>query len=174
MVIKKSALLLSILLAQTAQAQTCKPDVIEKSNPEGTFIVNANGTVTDVVNALLWQVCLVGQTFNSQTELCEGDSKQFDTWQAALSEPIPSYAGFNGWRLPNIKELSIIVERSCVAPAIDLSVFVSTPSVVFWSSTLDGKVNEDKNGRLIDFNEGTEYLEDVNTHRFVRLVRTIK
>jgi hypothetical protein len=42
------------------------------------------------------------------------------------------------WRLPNVKELSSIIDRNYNNPAIDPTVFPSTPSSIFyrfWSSS---------------------------------------
>jgi uncharacterized lipoprotein YddW (UPF0748 family) len=41
------------------------------------------------------------------------------------------------WRLPNIKELSTIVEHDhgSIEPAIDMALFPATPLAYFWTST---------------------------------------
>jgi hypothetical protein len=42
-----------------------------------------------------------------------------------------------GWRLPTVKELQTLVDRSqASAPSIDPSAFPGTPPAFFWSSTL--------------------------------------
>jgi hypothetical protein len=42
-----------------------------------------------------------------------------------------------GWRAPSLTELQTIVEDRNEYPAIDLDAFPETPSVDFWTSTLD-------------------------------------
>ena len=92
-----------------------------------------------------------------------------------MSHPIKEHAGFTNWRIPNSKELATLVERSCIAPSINLSIFVSTPSAVYWSSSYDFQINISKGiyGRLIDFTDGVEFIDNTDDQRYVRLVRTI-
>lgn len=40
------------------------------------------------------------------------------------------------WRIPNIKELSTIIERACTSPARNTDIFPVTVASVMWSSTL--------------------------------------
>lgn len=160
------------LLFNTAQAQTCKADSITPSHGAGQYLVKDDGTVTDIVHGIEWQLCSVGQTYNSEKGNCDGTPTQFSTWSEALSNTDSAYGAYDDWRLPNIKELGSLVDRSCIAPAIDLSVFVSTASVVYWSSTYDNRVNNIQ-GRIIDFYDGSEFLKNPDGYRFVRLVRSL-
>lgn len=158
----------------SAAAQTCI-DSITPSHPEGQYIVES-GTVTDVINGLEWRLCTLGQTANGN--LCSGDPTSYTTWEQALNAASlnTSFAGFDDWRLPNIKELASLVEHSCIAPAIDLKYFPDTPSSPFWSNTPDGfDVNPalGLEGLLIDFNDGTEFVTDTVTRRYIRMVRKL-
>ena len=59
------------------------------------------------------------------------------TWQDALIYCHELHLGDRSdWRLPNIKELRSIVDRSRFDPAID-SVFTNITSNFYWSSTSD-------------------------------------
>lgn len=167
---------LAAAFSSGAMAQTCKPESIAPTQPAGQFLDNGDGTVTDIVNGLMWTKCSLGQIYKNG--ICTGTPTHVDTWQVALvtAEGWKQYANSTGWRLPNIKELGSLVERSCVAPAINLSVFPSTPSAAYWSNTFDSKnVNPTQGieGRIVDFTDGTEFLTDVNRHRLIRLVRDL-
>ena len=113
-------------------AQTCLSDAIE-TTPIVNFVDNGDGTVSDTTTGLMWMQCSLGQTW--QAGQCSGDPDALN-WQQALQQAHGyTFASLDGWRLPNIKELSTITERLCVRPAINESLFPNTPSDDFWSST---------------------------------------
>ncbi|USD58891.1 DUF1566 domain-containing protein [Vibrio sp. SCSIO 43140] len=162
------------IASSAAFAQTCSEN-ITPSHPEGQYIAD-NGTVTDVVNGLEWRLCTLGQTANGTS--CSGTPTSYQTWQQALQAASlnTSFGGFDDWRLPNIKELASLVEHSCIAPAIDLTYFPDTPSSPYWTNTPDGfDVNTavGLEGLLIDFNDGTEFVTDTVTRRYIRMVRKL-
>jgi Protein of unknown function (DUF1566) len=106
--------------------------------------VDAQPVVLDNVTGLTWQGCIFGLTGNS----CATGTAGARTWQGALAycEAL-SWAGKDDWRLPNIKELSSIVDVRHYDPAIDTTVFPGVPAPVSgddvepsdWSSSsLDG------------------------------------
>ena len=167
------------VMSASAMAQTCKYDIIERTQPVGQYFDNKNGTVTDIVNGLIWTKCSVGENYNEADNGCAGDSLNIKSWKEALSvaNDNESYLGQDGWRLPNIKELNSLIERACVAPSISLSSFPSTQSAVYWSNTFDAKnINPipGVDGLVIDFTNGTEFVTDVNRHRLIRLVKDVK
>lgn len=169
-------LCLSAAFSSTAMAQVCKPESITPTHPEGQYLNNGDGTITDVVNGLMWSICSVGQTATGGT--CSGVPTNYPTWQMALTaaDANKSFAGYDNWRLPNIKELGDLVERSCVGPAINLTYFPSTPSAVYWSNTMDYRdVNAavGLDGLIVDFTAGSEFLTDVNSHKMIRMVRPL-
>lgn len=72
-----------------------------------SFTDNSDGTITDNVTGLIWQKCSAGQANDSS---CTGD-QDILTWQEALDYCNGlSLAGYNDWRLPNIKELYSILD----------------------------------------------------------------
>ena len=107
----------SILLATATQA---------------AFIPNAAGDeITDTTTGLIWKRCSEGQTWSAGT--CTGTALTFTHEQALQRATIQ--AGAAGWRLPNVKELSSIVDASRTNPAIDTAAFPATPSNWYWTSS---------------------------------------
>ncbi|MDD5030949.1 MAG: DUF1566 domain-containing protein [Rhodoferax sp.] len=111
-----AALGLLAALAGTVQAQT-------------RYSYSANGAeVTDSKTGLIWQRCSAEQSWSGST--CTGTPASY-THEAALS-----YAQTQtGWRLPNVKELSSITDKTRSNPAIDGTAFPNTQLDWFWSST---------------------------------------
>ena len=92
----------------------------------GAYKNNGDGTVTDTSTGLMWQ-----QTGYDITK----------TWEEALlycEVELNSGLGFGGyrdWRMPNIKELRNLVDRSRYNPAINTGDFPDTVPSFYWSST---------------------------------------
>lgn len=140
-------LLVTVLVSAPAAAQLCNP-AISMTTPQPRFQVNADGTVDDHQTGVTWQRCPIGyEVDNAGTETvytddrCIGSAQSEFGWQAMLlyAQELNATGGFAGaqnWRVPNVKELSSIVERQCSAPAINAAVFPDTPAAEFWSSTI--------------------------------------
>jgi hypothetical protein len=110
----------AMLLATSANAAQYCSSGIPLTTPTADFTVHGDGTVTHKRTGLMWKQCVEGA---SGVDCASGTVSTF-TWQAALQHAEQhSFAGYADWRLPNVKELSSIVERSCYDPAINLSVF---------------------------------------------------
>jgi fibronectin type 3 domain-containing protein len=91
--------------------------------PAPNFVDNGNGTVTDNVTGLLWE---------------KGFSSSTMSWDAALLKcGAHTLGGYNDWRLPNIRELFSIADRSGYNPAIDTTYFsyYGYANTNLWSST---------------------------------------
>ena len=171
-----TTLAMAALFSTGLAAQTCKTESIEATQPDSHFLDNKDGTVTDIVNGLLWSKCSYGQTYENSN--CIGTPTNIESWQSALkiADENSRQYGQDGWHLPNIKQLAILVERSCVSPAINLALFPSTPSAAYWSNTLDAHnltSQESVKGLIVDFSNGSEFLTDVNTHRLIRFVKAL-
>jgi Protein of unknown function (DUF1566) len=109
----------SIVLATAAQA---------------ALIPNAAGDeVTDTATGLIWKRCSEGQAWDIVQATCTGTAMTF-THEQAL-QLAATQAGTAGWRLPNVKELSSIVDASRASPAIDTASFPATPSKWYWTSS---------------------------------------
>jgi hypothetical protein len=89
---------------------------------KNSFINNGDGTVSDLATGMMWM---------------KQDSAKGLDWENALAyaENL-EYAGYDDWKLPNIKELQSIVDYSGVYPAINPTFFETTDKdAYFWTST---------------------------------------
>ena len=104
------------------------------------FTVSADGQeVTDTKTGLIWRRCTEGMAASGST--CTGTAGTF-THEAALERAsAQATAAGVAWRLPNVKELFSIADKSRRNPAIDTVAFpampddVSEPGSLFWSSS---------------------------------------
>ncbi|WP_167388497.1 MULTISPECIES: DUF1566 domain-containing protein [Photobacterium] len=188
-----------VALSGNAFALECNPNLVA-SYGESQFIDNYDGTVDDVTNKLRWAKCAVGQKYNKESNSCSGVSEAFHTLKQATSAAIKfgitypqddcSNIGDVCWRIPNIKELSTLIERKCYSPAVG-EVFKDTPSLPFMTNTPDVSaydqsfVNDiafftDKDGnsegrlRIINFTDGSEVLTNINMEQIaLRMVKKI-
>jgi hypothetical protein len=94
---------------------------VRGNSSASSFTDNEDGTVTDQKTRLVWQQATSSSSMHREAALayCE------DLTLASQSD----------WRLPNIKELGSIVDRSQSSPAIDTTAFPGTKSSFYLSST---------------------------------------
>jgi hypothetical protein len=97
------------------------------------YVFNAD-EVLDQYTRLVWRRCAVGQTWSGSS--CTGALQADDLFGALAHANDEAARTGQPWRLPNIKELSTLADRSRVRPAIDPQAFpdVAT-SQWYWSST---------------------------------------
>lgn len=161
-------IILSLVLAGSVQAQTCNTSIIP-ATPNSRFMLYTNGTAFDKKTGLIWMRCALGQTWNSAAKTCNGTQTTY-SWQAALNAAeVASFAGFSNWRLPNLKELSSIVERRCYDPAINLTVFPAETGSSFWSAS--PYANFSDFAWFVTFDDGDGYYVGKSDVSAVRLVR---
>jgi len=106
---------------------------------QSTYLIdNGDQTISDQKTGLLWQKCSQGQSSND----CSGGSATYSNWTDALSYcetqigTSGTFAGYSDWRLPNRNELESIVDvTKDTAPVIDTTIFPSTTSLPYWTST---------------------------------------
>ena len=100
------------------------------------YTFSADGTeVTDTKTGLIWQRCSRGMIWNAVSNTCTGAFSVI-THEAALTlaKTVSSSTGV-AWRLPNIKELSSIADKTKQSPAIDWTAFPATPSGYYFYSS---------------------------------------
>jgi hypothetical protein len=155
----------AVLLAGPAQAQTCN-DHIQAVAPDSRYTNHGNGTVTDTATGLMWKQCVEGLS----GPVCASGAAQTFAWQGALQHAQGhSFAGYSDWRLPNINELSSLVEERCYGPSINTTLFPNTPSECFWSSSPSTDYSDGAWG--VRFDSGIVGDDVRNDGISVRLVR---
>lgn len=121
--------------------------------PDGRYGMTS-ATVTDMRTKLVWERNI------SETTVA---------WQAASDHCASLDIDGAKWRLPSMKELQTIVDRSGVTPTIDPNAFSATPAKPFWTSssrltTMDAWT--------VDFSNGyTAYSNVDSATGLVRCVR---
>ena len=118
---------------QTIKVRTGDDGDFEKGYPRNPprFVDNKNGTITDNATGLMWvkEPGAIGGNFGS------AGSPAKMTWNNAIDECLAlTYAGHSNWRLPNINELTTLLNYEITRPALD-PIFTSIQSDWYWSST---------------------------------------
>ena len=91
--------------------------------PNLRFVDHGNGTVTDNLTGLMWTKD-TQQIPNSRT------------WQSALDAcNILDYAGYDDWRIPNVRELQSLLDYARQFPALPQGHPFINLSFWYWSST---------------------------------------
>jgi hypothetical protein len=135
-----------------------------------------NGTISDPKTGLVWKKCSEGQTWKEGDNTCAGSLDRFN-WQEALQRAQDINAARVGenfsqsdWRLPNIKELSSIIELRCAMPALNNTIFPFPllNSRFFWSSS-----PADRSAGGVSFVDGEAFRRlNMLANFSVRLVRS--
>jgi len=172
-IVNHALLILSLASLQVSAAATCNGSITE-STPTAQFTINNDGTVTDSKTGLMWMRCSLGQTWNNSS--CSGSAGLYD-WEGALTaaEAYNSgddgYGSYSDWRLPNIKELTSIVEVACFDPSINEELFLGTGTISdYWSASSSYTLTNQ--ALLVNFEYGTDSGLSKSQFRSVRLVRS--
>jgi Protein of unknown function (DUF1566) len=129
----------------------------------GPFTYSADGSVvTDAATGLVWRRCSEGQAWNGQT--CKGAPIGF-TFRAALAHATTQ----TGWRVPNVKELSSIVDTTTLNPSVNIITFPSTSTGYYWTTTRH--VTDNTYGWHVNFSAGTVDVSSLLSPWQIRLVR---
>lgn len=147
----------ALLLVSSAQNLSAK-----------NYVILDNGNeVLDAQTGLIWRRCVEGMKWDGKT--CSG--YPFGGMLVESLERASREARLSGknWRLPNIKELSSIVDMAQPNLAIDSSIFPNTPNDQLWSSSpyaLDAFF-----GWTVHFYYGASYYTYLEDTGMIRLVR---
>lgn len=118
------------------------------------LVDNGNGTVTDQRTGLTW---------------CQQETSEM-TWEEALAFcENYSFANYNDWRLPNIKELRSISNDQLSKPSVSTTSFPNALANSYWSSTTE--VRHADQGWLVNFENGLVSHEAKTIKHYVRCVR---
>lgn len=128
--------------------------------PTADFTDNGDGTVVHKKTSLTWKRCAEGMSWNGST--CTGTAKTY-TWADANA------LSSAGWRLPTKNELLTIVEWGKTAPAINATIFPSTPSTAAWSAS--AYLGNSNWAWYINFGNGNDYANYKTNTLTARLVR---
>jgi hypothetical protein len=93
---------------------------------------NGDGTVTDAATGLVWMRCAVGQDWSNGACIGSPFLQTLDSTSPVTFRFF--FAGRSDWRVPNIRELQTIVDRSRFLPALDPIAFPNFDGK-FWSSS---------------------------------------
>jgi Protein of unknown function (DUF1566) len=127
----------------------------------------AGDEVTDTQTGLVWRRCSEGQAWSGGT--CTGSAATY-THEQALARAT-AQMGTAGWRLPNVKELASLADKTRTDPAINTTAFPATPSNWYWSST--PYAGDASRAWFVSFYNGNVGYDHVRYHYYhhVRLVR---
>lgn len=128
-----------------------------------------NNLVVDQQTGLQWRRCVETKTWNGTTCVNGAGGTTFRHANA-----FSQANGVPGWRLPNVKELSSLVDPSKgSAPLLDTVAFPNTPAGAFWSTTpaVNSPVASDVAAFSVDFGAGLVWP---NSRAFLFNVRLVR
>ena len=132
-----------------------RPRCVRGSIVVSSFTDNSNGTVTDSRTDLMW---------------AQSDFSVMD-WEGALAfAETSSYASYDDWRVPNIKELRSISDDTESNPSVDATYFGFITSINYWASTTES--NNSTRAWDIDYSSGLVSYAEKTLDRGVLLVRS--
>lgn len=133
----------------------------------------AHGIVLDKNTGLMWKRCPQGATFSLETNRCSSSGTHFN-WRSALESATQSnelsFANYNDWRVPNIKELRSIAHYSCTDSVFDTTIFPTIADTsAFWSSSIN--VNSPTQSWQLVSQNGKDLVANRHSNAKVLLVR---
>ena len=150
------------------------PDYLLERWPNNRYSDNGDGTVTDTYTNLIWMRCSLGQDWNSSSGACDEAASSF-SWSGALNQARKSsYAEYDDWRLPNVKELTSLLKHTSSSPSINSTIFPNIPTdsnTYFWTST--PSVSNTSSSWRVNLYDGTgDGTSSRSSEYYVLLVRS--
>lgn len=156
-------------LSTNANAQVCAKKTTPQTMSYGNFSFATEGLAKDELSKLTWDRCVYGQTWDVESANCLGSPAKL-TWTEALTVAESK----TNKRLPDIKELTSIMDMQCIIPPTDLNVFPNTPGSLdngLWTSTPYNVQNKQVTYVwFIDLGFGTAHYRPETEKNFVRFI----
>lgn len=124
----------------------------------------SNNAVLDSRTGLQWRRCSEGQTWNGN--ICLGSNTVYTHEQVLVMATQKI-----GWRLPNVKELASITDKTKVSPAVDNIVFPATSNSNYWASSISASVWGSGYASAVLFSTGEVNWSSRGNSYSARLVR---
>jgi len=91
-----------------------------------------SGLIEDTITGLTWYRCGAGQIWDDGQ--CKGNALLLPFYEAQDWAESVELGGFDDWRVPEIEEMTSLVELNCKSPSINTLVFSGIEPEVYWSS----------------------------------------
>jgi len=122
-----------------------------------TYSDNGDGTVTDQVSGLIWQVNVPDPTTGCAAPSPDAGADASAPAECNMADAMAyctglKLAGHSDWRLPTKGELESLLWCNKAQPPYIANIFVNTPSAPFWTSSIEEKRNS--NGWFVSFHTG--------------------
>ena len=150
---------------------TCLLGIMPIAASAQPYAISTDGSeVTDQKTGLIWRRCAEGMVVSGGT--CTGSASGF-TQEAALRHAA-ALTGSTGkaWRLPNIKELSSIADKSRSNPAIDPTAFPATPTSAPNNAAQNNGFLSASGAWVVNFSDGS--VRAASRSSFIDYVRLVR
>ena len=119
----------------TFQVRLVSGTYLANGTPDSRYSINGDGTATDLITGLMWRQCPEGL---SGTD-CSTGAAGTKVWGGTMKDAKTStFAGYDDWRLPNIKELMTIVDFDSAGTTTNQATFPGVTMTVWTSSPVIG------------------------------------
>ncbi|AOP34834.1 hypothetical protein A0128_13845 [Leptospira tipperaryensis] len=134
----------------------------------GPFSDNLDGTIS-AGDGLVWQKCSMGQGIT----VCSSPAATTSDWNTALNYCNSLNLTGRTWRLPNVKELSSILDYGKTSfPIINTTLFPNTSGNYYWTST--SGVSSGTSPNTATDNDPVAYIATSNNDNAYRIAKNTK